>query len=50
MAAGDLNGDGRLDIALSTGNGAAIMIGNGDGTFGAPVQVVTTLGTPAEPS
>lgn len=47
MATADFNGDGRLDIALSTGNGAAIMLGNGDGTFGAPVQVVTALGTPA---
>jgi hypothetical protein len=47
IAGSDFNGDGRLDIALSTGNGAAVMLGNGDGTFGAPLQVVTTLGTPA---
>ena len=47
MATADFNSDGRLDIALSTGNGAAIMLGNGDGTFGAPVQVVTALGIPA---
>jgi hypothetical protein len=47
MAGSDFNGDGRLDIALSTGNGAAVMLGKGDGTFGPPLQIVTTLGTPA---
>jgi hypothetical protein len=47
IVAGDFNGDGRLDVALSTGNGAAVMLGNGDGTFGMPVQIVNTQGVPA---
>ncbi|HEV7472598.1 MAG TPA: VCBS repeat-containing protein [Pyrinomonadaceae bacterium] len=34
---GDFNGDGMLDLAGTAGNGAAIMLGNGNGTFGAKV-------------
>lgn len=41
MVAGDFNGDGKLDIGmlLTTNSGPeiAIMLGNGDGTFQAPV-------------
>jgi hypothetical protein len=35
----DFNGDGKLDIATtdSVGNAVIILLGNGDGTFGAPV-------------
>lgn len=35
MVAGDFNGDGRLDLALTndTQNTIAILLGNGDGTF-----------------
>ncbi len=29
----DLNGDGRLDLGVRTGNSTAILRGNGDGTF-----------------
>jgi hypothetical protein len=38
LAAGDMNGDGKLDIVMpdSTGQQAAVFIGNGDGTFQAP--------------
>ena len=36
--AADLNGDGRLDLAGSGLNSAAVMLNNGDGTFQAKVQ------------
>ncbi len=41
IATGDFNGDGKLDVALTTGNNALITIalGNGDGTFG----TITTI-------
>jgi hypothetical protein len=32
-AAGDFNGDGKLDIAVTSSSGASIFLGNGDGTF-----------------
>src|SRR5512134_2304917 len=35
--AADLNGDGRLDLAGSGANSAAVMLNNGDGTFQAKV-------------
>src|SRR5215207_11376043 len=34
----DLNGDGRLDLAGSFQNSAAVMLNNGDGTFQPKVQ------------
>jgi hypothetical protein len=36
--AADLNGDGKLDLAGSGAQSAAVMLGNGDGTFGAKVE------------
>src|SRR5215216_1124514 len=36
--AADLNGDGRLDLAGSGANSAAVMLNNGDGTFQPKVQ------------
>jgi hypothetical protein len=43
-AVGDFNGDGKLDLALPAGDGSrsvTILLGNGDGTFQAPVSYNT---------
>lgn len=37
FAAGDLNGDGKLDIVTIGGGGVFVLIGNGDGSFQSPV-------------
>ena len=58
LAASDLNGDGKLDLAILTLNlnnndwGLTIMLGNGDGTFGAPTvyqQGLSSLNYPPPP-
>jgi FG-GAP-like repeat len=43
LAAGDFNGDGKLDLAVAnTGsNSVSILLGNGDGTFQDPVRYAT---------
>ena len=44
LAFADFNSDGKMDIAVATvGSVSAVYVlpGNGDGTFGAPVQAVT---------
>jgi FG-GAP-like repeat/Abnormal spindle-like microcephaly-assoc'd, ASPM-SPD-2-Hydin len=42
--AADLNGDGNLDFVSSSGNGLAVIFGNGDGTFGGELVYPTTSG------
>jgi len=42
VLAGDFNGDGKLDLAVATDNGIAILLGNGDGTF-QPFSLVPPL-------
>jgi hypothetical protein len=49
VAVGDFNGDGVLDLAVSNGgyydsSGVSILLGNGDGTFQAPVHYVAGIG------
>src|SRR5437867_2599275 len=47
VAAGEVNGDGRLDLALASGsNTVSVLLGNGDGTF----QVAPTFVAGAEPT
>ena len=43
LAGGDLDGDGDFDLAVRTGNGVSVMLGNGGGTFAAPLQVASNV-------
>jgi hypothetical protein len=42
-ALGDFNNDGKLDVVMITGNGFSVALGNGDGTFQAPITYKTAL-------
>jgi FG-GAP-like repeat/Putative Ig domain/FG-GAP repeat len=41
IVAGDFNGDGKLDLAVTdtTGNAVYVLLGNGDGTFQTPISI-----------
>ncbi len=41
LVAADFNGDGIFDLAMSKLNGVSVLIGNGDGTFKAPILTNT---------
>jgi FG-GAP-like repeat len=43
IATGDFNKDGNLDVAVTVDSGFSILLGNGDGTFKAPVFHSTQL-------
>jgi uncharacterized protein (TIGR03437 family) len=36
IVAGDLNGDGAVDLATANNNSLSLLVGNGDGTFASP--------------
>ncbi|WP_437655680.1 FG-GAP repeat domain-containing protein [Sorangium sp. So ce1182] len=42
VAAADVNGDGRPDLAVTSHNGVEVMLNDGDGTFAAAVEYVVT--------
>jgi hypothetical protein len=47
VAAGDFNSDGRIDLVVTINTpqiGLSLLTGNGDGTFGAPVNFPNTAG------
>ena len=49
VAVGDVNGDGKLDLAVANNSGntpstVSILLGNGDGTFRAPTDFAAQIG------
>ena len=45
MATADLNGDGKLDLAVTSYTGTFILLGNGDGTFQPASNACATTGS-----
>jgi hypothetical protein len=41
----DLNRDGKLDLVMSGFTTVVVKLGNGDGTFGAPIETATPAGS-----
>ncbi|MDT4966490.1 MAG: hypothetical protein QOJ64_1227 [Acidobacteriota bacterium] len=44
ISAGDFNGDGLLDLAVATSSNTGILLGNGQGGFGSPINTGTAGG------
>jgi hypothetical protein len=44
LAAGDLNGDGNMDLVFTSGANVEVMLGNGDGTFQSPTPYLADDG------
>jgi hypothetical protein len=44
VAVGDFNGDGIPDLAVANGSAVSVLLGNGDGTFQAPVSYAAGIG------
>ena len=44
LAVGDLNGDGKLDLAMAAINGMTILLNAGNGTFGAATYYASGIG------
>jgi len=38
LVTGEFNGDNKTDVAVTTGNGVAVLLNGGNGTFGSPVE------------